>query len=209
MKSRPTEESLLPAKRNREEDGEDDEDEDSPKRKQQKTEDQEETNRLGDEKEQEEEEKEEPYTIDTETPNKSDEKKKETKSETDQPALSPEEALAQFKQLLREHKVTPFSRWEKEEAKLAADRRFHLLPTQKLRRQAFDDYTRNRAQEQLLETQQATEEYKLFLKTLLSSVDAAEDYVNASSKHRFTCNGCSLMFDLMQHLLFCCFFLFI
>jgi hypothetical protein len=45
--------------------------------------------------------------------------------------------------------VTPFSRWEREVAKLESDPRWKLLPSNKERRAAFDDFCKNTAAEQV------------------------------------------------------------
>ncbi|KAL0027442.1 hypothetical protein WJX77_001554 [Trebouxia sp. C0004] len=65
------------------------------------------------------------------------------------PAARSHDALVQdFKDLLLESKVTPFSRWERELPKLVGDSRYKAIDKPKERRQIFDDFCRNVAEEQ-------------------------------------------------------------
>merc|ERR1712058_206366 len=66
---------------------------------------------------------------------------------------------AQFKDLLEDKKISAFSTWEKELHKIVFDPRYLLL-TSKERKQVFDKYVRERAEEERKEKKAKAKEKK-------------------------------------------------
>ncbi|KAK7470671.1 hypothetical protein VKT23_002093 [Stygiomarasmius scandens] len=81
--------------------------------------------------------------------------------------LSIEEAKALFKTLLREKDVNPLHPWDTSLPKFVSDPRYVLLPSVTARREAFDEYCRDRARE--LRQQKMKEE---------KASDPAEEFEN-------------------------------
>ncbi|GIY85993.1 transcription elongation regulator 1 [Caerostris darwini] len=128
----------------------------------------------------------EPKKIKLEDSNSEDEKNVKTKSETKnninlgkQSALDAEAAAAiereqiaidvrlkQFRELLIEKNVSAFSTWEKELHKIVFDSRYLLL-TSRERKQVFEKYVKDRAEEERNEKRRRMREYKDTFKKLL------------------------------------------
>ncbi|PKA62757.1 Pre-mRNA-processing protein 40C [Apostasia shenzhenica] len=66
-----------------------------------------------------------------------------------------DECLIQFKEMLRERGVAPFSKWEKELPKIVFDPRFKAVPSYSTRRAIFEQYVRTRAEEERKEKKAA------------------------------------------------------
>ncbi|GIX95506.1 transcription elongation regulator 1 [Caerostris extrusa] len=128
----------------------------------------------------------EPKKIKLEDSNSEDEKNVKAKSETKnninlgkQSALDAEAAAAiereqiaidvrlkQFRELLIEKNVSAFSTWEKELHKIVFDSRYLLL-TSRERKQVFEKYVKDRADEERNEKRRRMREYKDIFKKLL------------------------------------------
>eukprot|EP01116_Phalansterium_solitarium_P018177 TRINITY_DN471_c0_g3_i1.p1 TRINITY_DN471_c0_g3~~TRINITY_DN471_c0_g3_i1.p1 ORF type:complete len:857 (-),score=296.05 TRINITY_DN471_c0_g3_i1:81-2651(-) len=78
-----------------------------------------------------------------------------------------EEKVEMFKQMLRDKKITPFSTWDKELPKLAFDPRFKVLPNHADRRAVFDQFVRNRAEEERRERREKVNSIRESLRKLL------------------------------------------
>ncbi|KAJ7129695.1 Hsp90 protein-domain-containing protein [Mycena epipterygia] len=90
--------------------------------------------------------------------------------------LSVEEAKALFKTLLREKDINPLHPWDAVLPKFVSDPRYVLLPSVSARREAFDEYCRDRAREirqanvkKEKETLNPKEEFERFLKDEVKS----------------------------------------
>ncbi|KAJ7700068.1 Hsp90 protein-domain-containing protein [Mycena rosella] len=90
--------------------------------------------------------------------------------------LSVEEAKALFKTLLREKDINPLHPWDAALPKFVSDPRYVLLPSVSARREAFDEYCRDRAREirqanvkKEKETLNPKEEFERFLKDEVKS----------------------------------------
>ncbi|KAL3161297.1 hypothetical protein ABBQ38_009653 [Trebouxia sp. C0009 RCD-2024] len=91
------------------------------------------------------------------------------------PAAQNHDHLVQaFKDLLLEVKVTPFSRWERELPKLVGDARYKAIDKPKERRQIFDDFCRNVAEEQRLSKQRKEQQAAAAEPAFLSLLDEAQ-----------------------------------
>jgi hypothetical protein len=68
--------------------------------------------------------------------------------EEEAPELSEEDAQALFFDLLEDHKINPFSTWDKiiEEGRIIEDTRYTALPNMKSRKAAWDDWSRRKIQ---------------------------------------------------------------
>merc|ERR1719429_929610 len=74
--------------------------------------------------------------------------------------------MAQFRELLEEKKISAFSTWEKELHKIVFDPRYLLL-TSKERKQVFDKYVRERAEEEKKEKKAKAKQNKEAFRALL------------------------------------------
>ncbi|KAI3469941.1 hypothetical protein Pfo_026604 [Paulownia fortunei] len=86
-------------------------------------------------------------------------------SEDDDRGPTKEECLLQFKEMLKECGVAPFSKWDKELPKIVFDPRFKAVPSHSARRALFEHYVRTRAEEERKEkraAQKAALEDKFF-----------------------------------------------
>merc|ERR1712130_930307 len=77
--------------------------------------------------------------------------------------------MAQFKDLLEDKKISAFSTWEKELHKIVFDPRYLLL-TSKERKQVFDKYVRERAEEERKEKKAKAKERRDAFRTLCEEV---------------------------------------
>ncbi|KAI3698616.1 hypothetical protein L2E82_42294 [Cichorium intybus] len=91
-----------------------------------------------------------------------------------------EERAIQFKEMLKERGVAPFSKWEKELPKFVFDPRFKLIPSYSARRAIFDHFVRTRAEEERKEKRAAQkaaiEGYKRLLDEAKEDIDHNTDY---------------------------------
>ncbi|OEL32715.1 Pre-mRNA-processing protein 40C [Dichanthelium oligosanthes] len=104
-------------------------------------------------------------------------------SDDDEHGPSKEDCIRQFKEMLKERGVAPFSKWEKELPKIVFDPRFKVckaIPSHSTRRAIFDHYVRTRADEERKEkraAQKATlEAYKELLEEASEDINEKTDY---------------------------------
>ena len=83
----------------------------------------------------------------------------EVKAARERAVVPLEVRMAQFKELLEDKKISAFSTWEKELHKIVFDPRYLLL-TSKERKQVFDKYVRERAEEERKEKKAKAKEKK-------------------------------------------------
>ncbi|KAK6145849.1 hypothetical protein DH2020_019718 [Rehmannia glutinosa] len=76
-------------------------------------------------------------------------------SEDEDGGPTKEECILQFKEMLKERGVAPFSKWEKELPKIVFDPRFKAIPNHSARRALFEHYVRTRAEEERKEKRAA------------------------------------------------------
>nr|XP_004297757.2 PREDICTED: pre-mRNA-processing protein 40C isoform X2 [Fragaria vesca subsp. vesca] len=93
-----------------------------------------------------------------------------------------EEGIIQFKEMLKERGVAPFSKWEKELPKIVFDPRFKAIPSYS-RRALFEHYVKTRAEEERKEKRAAQKAAIEAFKQLLD--EAAEDIDDATDYHSF------------------------
>ncbi|GAB2275236.1 hypothetical protein Dimus_009995 [Dionaea muscipula] len=104
-----------------------------------------------------------------------------------------EERMIQFKEMLKERGVAPFSKWEKELPKIVFDPRFKAIPSYAERRSLFEHFVRTRADEERKEKRAAlkaaTEGFKELLEEAKEDIDHHTDYQSFRKKwghdHRF------------------------
>ncbi|GAB2233609.1 hypothetical protein Droror1_Dr00002835 [Drosera rotundifolia] len=94
-------------------------------------------------------------------------------SEDEDSGPSIEERIIQFKEMLKERGVPPFSKWDKELPKIVFDPRFKAIPSYAERRSLFEHYVRTRADEERREKRAALKAAIDGFKQLLE--DAKED----------------------------------
>ncbi|KAG9442297.1 hypothetical protein H6P81_018151 [Aristolochia fimbriata] len=91
-----------------------------------------------------------------------------------------EECIKQFKEMLKERGVAPFSKWEKELPKILFDPRFKAIPSYSARRAIFEHYVRTRAEEELKEKRAAqraaVDGFKQLLEEASEDIDHKTDY---------------------------------
>ncbi|KAK2972597.1 hypothetical protein RJ640_007066 [Escallonia rubra] len=91
-----------------------------------------------------------------------------------------EECIIQFKEMLKERGVAPFSKWEKELPKIVFDPRFKAIPNYSARRTLFEHYVRTRAEEERKEKRAAQkaaiEGFKQLLEEANEDIDHTTDY---------------------------------
>ncbi|KAJ9709550.1 hypothetical protein PVL29_001162 [Vitis rotundifolia] len=91
-----------------------------------------------------------------------------------------EECIIQFKEMLKERGVAPFSKWEKELPKIVYDPRFKAIPGYSARRSLFEHYVRTRAEEERKEKRAAQkaaiEGFKQLLEEASEDIDHKTDY---------------------------------
>lgn len=78
---------------------------------------------------------------------KGDNASSDESSESEEEDLEPtkEQKVHEFKEMLKEKDVAPFSKWEKELPRIIFDPRFKAIPSHTERRSIFDHYVRTRA----------------------------------------------------------------
>ncbi|AQK64997.1 Pre-mRNA-processing protein 40C [Zea mays] len=101
-------------------------------------------------------------------------------SDDEEHGPSKEDCIRQFKVMLKERGVAPFSKWEKELPKIVFDPRFKAIPSHSTRRAIFDHYVRTRAEEERKEKRAAlkaaVEAYKELLEEASEDINQKTDY---------------------------------
>ncbi|MED6158668.1 hypothetical protein PIB30_034913, partial [Stylosanthes scabra] len=101
-------------------------------------------------------------------------------SEDEDSGPSKEECITQFKEMLKERGVAPFSKWEKELPKIVFDPRFKAIPSYSARRSLFEHYVKTRAEEERKERRAAQkaaiEGFKQLLDEASEDIDHNTDY---------------------------------
>ncbi|WVZ59373.1 hypothetical protein U9M48_009523 [Paspalum notatum var. saurae] len=101
-------------------------------------------------------------------------------SDDEEHGPSKEDCIRQFKEMLKERGVAPFSKWEKELPKIVFDPRFKAIPSHSTRRAIFDHYVRTRADEERKEKRAAqkaaVEAYKELLEEASEDINQKTDY---------------------------------
>ncbi|KAJ6839947.1 pre-mRNA-processing protein 40C [Iris pallida] len=91
-----------------------------------------------------------------------------------------EECIIQFKEMLKERGVAPFSKWEKELPKILFDPRFKAVPGNSARRSIFEHFVRTRAEEERKEKRAAqkaaVDGFKQLLEEASEEIDHKTDY---------------------------------
>lgn len=106
----------------------------------------------------------------------------ESSSDSDDEDRGPtkDECVLQFKEMLKEKGVVPFSKWEKELPKIIFDARFKAIPSHTERRSIFDHYVRTRAEEERKEKRAAqkaaVEAFKHLLEQASQEIDHTTTY---------------------------------
>ncbi|KAL6640918.1 hypothetical protein ACP70R_019099 [Stipagrostis hirtigluma subsp. patula] len=114
--------------------------------------------------------------------NNGDENMSGSSSESDDEEHGPskEDCIRQFKEMLKERGVAPFSKWEKELPKIVFDPRFKAIPSHSTRRAIFDHYVRTRAEEERKEKRAAqkaaVEAYRQLLEEASEDINTKADY---------------------------------
>lgn len=104
-------------------------------------------------------------------------------SEDEDTGPTKEERIRQFKEMLKERGVAPFSKWDKELPKIVFDPRFKAIPTYAERRSLFEHFVRTRAEEERKEKRAAQKAAVEGLKQLLE--EAKEDIDHNTDYHAF------------------------
>merc|ERR1712099_192978 len=110
----------------------------------------------------------------------------EVKAARERQIVPLEQRMKQFRDLLTEKEISAFSTWEKELHKIVFDPRYLLL-TSKERKQVFDRYVRDRAEEERREKRNRMKEKKDAFKKILeeaklSSKSGFSDFANKNGK---------------------------
>lgn len=112
----------------------------------------------------------------------------ESSSDSDDEERGPtkEECVTQFKEMLKEKGIAPFSKWEKELPKIIFDLRFKAIPSHTERRSIFDHYVRTRAEEERKEKRAvqkaAIEGFKQLLEEASKDINHNTDYEKFARK---------------------------
>ncbi|CAI0405101.1 unnamed protein product [Linum tenue] len=97
-----------------------------------------------------------------------------------------EECIVQFKEMLKERGVAPFSKWEKELPKIVFDPRFKAIPSHSARRSLFEHYVKTRAEEERKEKRAAqkaaVDGFKQLLEEASEDIDQYTDYYTFRKK---------------------------
>ncbi|XP_022157098.1 uncharacterized protein LOC111023905 isoform X2 [Momordica charantia] len=93
-----------------------------------------------------------------------------------------EQLIIQFKEMLKEQGVAPFSKWDKELPKIAFDPRFKAIPSYSARRSLFEHYVKTCADEEPEEKRAAQKAAVEGFKQLLDS--ASEDGAGVDPKSK-------------------------
>ncbi|KAM0901124.1 hypothetical protein ACQ4PT_020189 [Festuca glaucescens] len=94
-------------------------------------------------------------------------------SDDEEHGPSKDDCIREFKEMLKERGVAPFSKWEKELPKLVFDARFKAIPSHSTRRAIFDHFVRTRADKERKEKRAAQKAAVEAFKHLLE--EASED----------------------------------
>ena len=86
----------------------------------------------------------------------------EVKAARERQMVPLEQRMVQFQELLTEKKISAFSTWEKELHKIVFDSRYLLL-TSKERKQVFEKYVRERADEVIILILRRTSYYEFLI----------------------------------------------
>ncbi|KAL6883761.1 hypothetical protein ACP4OV_011175 [Aristida adscensionis] len=114
--------------------------------------------------------------------NNGDENMSASSSDSDDEDHGPskEDCIRQFKEMLKERGVAPFSKWDKELPKIVFDPRFKAIPSHSTRRAIFEHYVRTRAEEERKEKRAAqkaaVEAYKQLLEEASEDINTKSDY---------------------------------
>ncbi|RLN39631.1 pre-mRNA-processing protein 40C [Panicum miliaceum] len=107
-------------------------------------------------------------------------------SDDEEHGPSKEDCIRQFKEMLKERGVAPFSKWEKELPKIVFDPRFKAIPSHSTRRAIFDHYVRTRAEEERKEKRAAqkaaVEAYKELLEEASKDINEKTAYQDFKRK---------------------------
>ncbi|XP_020599394.1 pre-mRNA-processing protein 40C isoform X2 [Phalaenopsis equestris] len=104
-------------------------------------------------------------------------------SDDEESGPTKEECIDQFKEMLKERGVAPFSKWEKELPKIVFDPRFKAVPSYSARRAIFEQYVRTRAEEERKEKKAAQKAAIIGFKQLLE--EALEDMTHRPDYQTF------------------------
>ncbi|RAL54617.1 hypothetical protein DM860_001745 [Cuscuta australis] len=104
-------------------------------------------------------------------------------SEAEDSGPTKEECIIQFKMMLKERGVAPFSKWEKELPKILFDPRFKAIPSYSERKAIFEHYVKTRADEERKEKRAAQKAAVEGFKQLLE--EAKEDINHNPDYHAF------------------------
>ncbi|CAJ1933801.1 unnamed protein product [Sphenostylis stenocarpa] len=102
-------------------------------------------------------------------------------SEDEDSGPSKEECIIQFKEMLKERGVAPFSKWEKELPKIVFDPRFKAIPSYSARRSLFEHYVKTRAEEERKEKRAAQ---KAAIEGFKQLLDEASEDINSSTDYQ-------------------------
>ncbi|KAG8657638.1 hypothetical protein MANES_03G080900v8 [Manihot esculenta] len=101
-------------------------------------------------------------------------------SEDEDNGPTKEECIIQFKEMLKERGIAPFSKWEKELPKIVFDPRFKAIPSHSSRRSLFEHYVKTRAEEERKEKRAAQraaiEGFKQLLEEASEDINQNADY---------------------------------
>nr|XP_007131664.1 hypothetical protein PHAVU_011G031500g [Phaseolus vulgaris]ESW03658.1 hypothetical protein PHAVU_011G031500g [Phaseolus vulgaris] len=102
-------------------------------------------------------------------------------SEDEDSGPSKEECIIQFKEMLKERGVAPFSKWEKELPKIVFDPRFKAIPSYSARRSLFEHYVKTRAEEERKEKRAAQ---KAAIEGFKQLLDEASEDINYNTDYQ-------------------------
>ncbi|XP_072962376.1 pre-mRNA-processing protein 40C isoform X2 [Typha angustifolia] len=101
-------------------------------------------------------------------------------SDDEESGPTQEECIIQFKEMLKERGVAPFSKWDKELPKIVFDPRFKAVPSYSARRAIFEHYVRTRAEQERKEKRAAqkaaVDAFKQVLEEAAEDIDHKSDY---------------------------------
>ncbi|CAN4080945.1 unnamed protein product [Withania somnifera] len=107
-------------------------------------------------------------------------------SEDDESVPTKEDCIIQFKEMLKERGVAPFSKWEKELPKIVFDARFKAIPSYSARKALFEHYVKTRADEERKEKRAAqkaaVEGFKQLLDEAKEDINEDTDYQSFKKK---------------------------
>ena len=95
--------------------------------------------------------------------------------------------------------ITPFSRWERELPKLVADSRYQAVPTLRERREIFEDFCRNAAEEHKRGKPDKSRAARDAFQALLKEAEDAEGGVNAPISYAMDAGELAASLASQQH----------